>query len=750
MRLVLDLQACQGSSMHRGIGRYSLALALAMVRNGGAHDLRIVVNSAFPDSAVALRESFAPLLAASSIHSFATPLPVAEGDPRNNWRLQAAERIREHYLASLRPDVVHVSSLFEGYGDNSVNSVLHGAGQFDTSVTLYDLIPLLRKERYLDDPNLAAWYYRKLKSLKRAELLVAISASARTEAIDTLDLAPDRVVNISSAADAIFTPRALAPEARAGVLARTGLHREFIMYTGGIDYRKNIEGLIASYAALPGEVRRQYQLAVVCSVRDPDRVRLRRLATKLRLAEDDLVLTGFVSDDDLVSLYNCTALFVFPSLHEGFGLPVLEAMACGAPVIGANASSIPEVIGRPDAMFDPTSVSAMTAAMARVLSDPAHAHSLRAHGLAQAKLFSWDASARRALAAFEETHQRRAGAGKIAIAVPAARQRLALVGATEGDAALLAELARYYDIDCIVTQPQANAAPGHATLRTVDWFEAHIDDYQRIIYQVGSAATYDLLTRYPGIALLQDFPLGDAPDRIRYDTLGYRALAGEPAPGAAYPCNQLVVERATGVIVLSPALLALALDWYGPEAVHDWRVVPAHAGAQLRDAIEACALASRGAAQQRLVDTLAAIGAGATPVDQLQVAATMAGNRLRTGSRQVLVDVTHLVQPGAADAAQRDRIRDLVLAAPKHWRIEPVRHDGTRYRYARHFTLGVLGRNDVALADAVADVGAGDVFLTLDAPTHPLSPPAWRACGVVFRQGKLDDGAMLAHQVTRH
>ena len=101
------------------------------------------------------------------------PDRVFEGDPANAWRQQAAERIREHYLATLQPSVVHVSSLFEGYGDDTVTSVLHGDGRFDNAVTLYDLIPLMRREMYLKDPATAAWYFRKLQSLKNAELLLA-------------------------------------------------------------------------------------------------------------------------------------------------------------------------------------------------------------------------------------------------------------------------------------------------------------------------------------------------------------------------------------------------------------------------------------------------------------------------------------------------------------------------------------------------------------------------------------------------
>lgn len=610
MKLILDLQACQSSSMHRGIGRYSIALARAIAQNAGAHDVHIVLNSVFPDSAATLRSAFSTLVPAASIHGFSTPLPVAEADPDNAWRVRAAERIREHHLASLRPDIVHVASLFEGLSDDAVASLLHGENRFDTAMTLYDLIPLLRKEHYLSDPNIAAWYYRKLQSLKNAELLLAISGHARAEAIDVLQLAPAAVVNISSAIDGIFQPRTLTPDARASLLARHGLHRPFIMYTGGIDHRKNIEGLMAAFALLPGDVRRQYQLAIVCSIHDPDRVRLQRLAAKLQLGGDDVVLTGFVTDDDLVSLYNCTALFVFPSLHEGFGLPALEAMACGAPVIGSDASSIPEVIGRADALFDPTSVPAIAASMARVLGDQGWADDLRRHGLTQAQRFSWDASARQAIAAFEDTHARNAPVRHSAVvAAPwlaRRRPRLAFVspmpplrsGIADYSAGLLPELARFYDIDLILDQPGMDDAWASHNFprRSLDWFAAHAHAFDRIVYQFGNSAfhahMFGLLERYPGIVVLHDFFLSGIVNhadndsqlpnyflRTLYQSHGYHALLEEQRQGriaacATYPCNKPVLDRAMGVIVHSAHARALAKAWYGPAVARDWAVVP--------------------------------------------------------------------------------------------------------------------------------------------------------------------------------
>ena len=609
MRIILDLQACQASSMHRGIGRYSMALALAMARNSAGNDVRIVLNEDYPDSVATIRQAFDTLLPQSQISTFVTPVPVGEVDARNAWRVHAAERIRTQYLASLRPDMVHVASLFEGLGDNVVASVPPDEGRFGTAVTLYDLIPLMRKERYLGDPNLAAWYYRKLESMKRAGLLLAISQSARQEGIDLLQLPPERVINISSAVDDVFRPRVLPPGARADLLARHGIKRDFIMYTGGIDYRKNIEGLIEAYAMLAPEVRRRYQLAVVCVIRDPDRFRLERLAAKAGLAKDDLVLTGFVSDDDLISMYNCTALFVFPSLHEGFGLPALEAMACGAPVIGSNTSSIPEVIGRADAMFDPNDVNAICASMAAVLCNPARSAELRAHGLSQATRFSWDASAQRAIAAFEEHHARttaRVTSQVAGIEMPQRKPRMAFVspfpplrsGIADFSADLLPELARYYDIELVLAQDDVDSSvvPEQFMRRTAAWFSEHAHEFDRILYQFGNSAfhshMFGLLERHPGVVVLHDFFLSGIINhdeinhhlpnnycRTLYGAHGYPALMHEKADGRiasflAYPCNKNVLDRATGVLVHSEHARTLAEQWYGPGFAASWGVLP--------------------------------------------------------------------------------------------------------------------------------------------------------------------------------
>lgn len=607
MRIVLDLQACQTSgSRNRGIGRYSMSLALAMARHAQGHEVLLALNSRFPDTIDPIRQAFDGLVMPENIRVFDVPGPLQEYDPASAWRCQAAERIREIFLAGLSPDIVHVSSLFEGWGDDAVTPIGHFNNRFETAVTLYDLIPYLYKETYLAEPVSRALYFRKLQALKNAELLLAISDHSRREAIGALQLADKQVVNISSAADDMFVPRTLSIEESLAVRNRLHLTKPFVMYTGGIDWRKNIEGLIEAFALLPEAIRMQYQLAVVCKMQEADQQRLQALAVRHGLTRNEVVFTGFVSDEDLVSLYNLATLFVFPSLHEGFGLPVLEAMSCGAPVIGSKTSSIPEVIGREDVLFDPADSQAIAAKMQMVLTNEGFRTELRDYGFKQAKQFSWDKSGKCALDAFECLHEAKQERRRTAVPVKHPRPRLAYIsplppeksGIADYSAELLPELARHYQIEIISAQAavQDTWINANFQIRTVEWFEAHADEYDRVVYHFGNSAPHEhmfgLLDRHPGIVVLHDFFLSgvhdyiDRPEhlpgtfaRTLYESHGYHAVQDEQLVGRVetmrkYPCNKQVLEQATGIIVHSRYSMQLADAWYGHGSAKDWRHVP--------------------------------------------------------------------------------------------------------------------------------------------------------------------------------
>lgn len=402
MRVVIDMQGAQTASRFRGIGRYTLAFAQAVVRNRGEHEIILALSGLFPETIEPIRAAFDGLLPQENIRVWHAPGPVKEEQPGNDTRREAAELIREAFLAGLQPDVIHITSLFEGYVDDAVTSV----GRFDTatpvSVTLYDLIPLLNPDHYLKPlPRYEQYYLRKVEYLKKAVLHLAISEFSRQEGIDALGTPDGKTIAISTALDSPFQPQTISDETASELRARFGITRPFVLFTGATDERKNLPRLIKAYADLSDGLRRHYQLVLAGGIPQEHQSKLRRIASKVKLRHEELIMTGWVSDKELVQLYNLCHLYVFPSWHEGFGLPVLEAMACGAPVIGANTSSLPEVIGLEEALFDPFDVKAITAKLTQALEDEAIRNRLREHGLNQAKKFSWEETAKRAIAAWE-------------------------------------------------------------------------------------------------------------------------------------------------------------------------------------------------------------------------------------------------------------------------------------------------------------------------------------------------------------
>lgn len=380
-----------------------MALAKAIVRNARHHEVWIVLNDLFPDTVESIRHAFSELMPVHRIAVFSLP-PLNLYRGVDDWRTRAAEMIREHAIAELEPDLVHVSSLFEGYVDNSVTSVKLLYPDVLTAVTLYDLIPYLNPDKYLIDGGFKQHYMGKIAGLQRADVLLAISTYCGEEAASELGIPREKITNISSAVSDAFKPIAFSETERAAVLSKFKISRPFVMTTGIIEPRKNLDGLIVAYSRLPTELRKQYQLFMVCQATESNSAMLYELAKSNGLSGDELVLAGYVSDKDLIALYNLCHLFVFPSLHEGFGLPALEAMACGAAVIGSGTTSIPEVIKRKDALFDPLDLPEITAKIKRALDDRAFWDSLRDNGLKRAAEFSWDATGKRALEAFKAAH----------------------------------------------------------------------------------------------------------------------------------------------------------------------------------------------------------------------------------------------------------------------------------------------------------------------------------------------------------
>lgn len=407
MRIVIDMQGAQTESRFRGIGRYTMAFAQAVVRNRGNHEIFLALSGLFPHTIEPIRAAFEGLLPQENIRVWDAPGQVREVDAGNDVRREKAELLREAFIASLQPDVIHISSLFEGYVDDAVTSI----GRFDTvtpvSVILYDLIPLLNADFYLkNNPSYERHYQQKIEWLRKASAFLAISEFSRREGVEALPGLSGEFVSISTAIDSHFKPRARTSTVPNALQRKINILRPFLLYTGGADERKNLPRLIQAYATLPENLRQRHQLILAGRILEGQIVSLKHLAEECGFRNDELVFAGFVTEEELTELYNHCQLFVFPSWHEGFGLPALEAMACGAPVIGSNTSSLPEVIGFSEALFDPFAVESIAQKMQKVLEDHTFRERLIAHGLEHAKKFSWDLTAARAIDAWEAMPKR--------------------------------------------------------------------------------------------------------------------------------------------------------------------------------------------------------------------------------------------------------------------------------------------------------------------------------------------------------
>lgn len=259
-------------------------------------------------------------------------------------------------------------------------------------LTCYDLIPLICP-RYFSPLQRLLYHLAHRLALSAAHVVLAISEATKADLIRHFSIAPDRVVVTPLAADARFAPR--SPEEVATVRQKYALSNPYVLYVGSNKPHKNLVRLIEALSRQPSLVT-----LAIGGVWDPRFPQARQRADELGL-DRWVRWLGPVPEDDLPALYSGATLFVFLSEYEGFGLPVLEAMTCGAPVVCSHTSSLPEVVGNAALLVDPLNVEEIAAGIRRALEDEELRQWMREKGLARAALFSWERTARMTLAAYE-------------------------------------------------------------------------------------------------------------------------------------------------------------------------------------------------------------------------------------------------------------------------------------------------------------------------------------------------------------
>lgn len=361
------LDARPATTHFPGIGRYVINLSGAITPGLDEGDRLFVLRDP-------TRSSVMGLTASEGHRTRVVNVPLTPFSIRQQW-------VVPRVLNSLGADVYHCSYYLMPYWTG-----------VPTVLTVYDLIPLLFPRHSSAKARLLFRWLTAL-ALRTAASVVAISHSTRRDLLGVLRVPPQKVTVVPLAAGPGFRPQLAAEVAR--VRLRYALPVDYVLYLGSNKPHKNLVRLVAAWAQLQPQ---PFPL-VVAGAWDPRHQRPRECAQTLGL-DDEIRWLGRVPDSDLPALYTGAIAFVFPSLYEGFGLPVLEAMACGTPVACSNSSSLPEVSGDAAVAFDPTSVRAIADGLAGVLASADLRAELRERGLRQATRFSWERAARETIEAY--------------------------------------------------------------------------------------------------------------------------------------------------------------------------------------------------------------------------------------------------------------------------------------------------------------------------------------------------------------
>ena len=272
--------------------------------------------------------------------------------------------------------------------------------------TIYDLIPLAFREAYLDpNPQMKREYDEKLVFLQEhCQIFLAISNFVAEDAQSRLQLEANRIVPVLGGLDPVFqTP--LLPEDISAIRQKYDLHEPYFIYSGGTDFRKNLITLIVAFAKAVRDFGLDYSLVFTGELNEKF---LRNTTERLR-CEDILPrmkTLGYVSDDELKCLYHESTAMVFPSLYEGFGLPALESMACGSPVIAARRGSLPEIVGDAGLLIEPENPTQIAEAMKTLAEDANFRERLIKKGTERAKRYQWEYVAEKTLYTYQEVAPR--------------------------------------------------------------------------------------------------------------------------------------------------------------------------------------------------------------------------------------------------------------------------------------------------------------------------------------------------------
>jgi glycosyltransferase involved in cell wall biosynthesis len=496
MKFLIDGQTLSTPELNRGIGRVFKRICEELVVNDISKEWYITVRDISD-----LRHFSA------AVQKKLIPIQVSEALNQDGYAKQT-----KHYSQLLNKVVTELKIDAYWVPNPLMMNVVLPTDLCNVTIfaTIYDIIPLIMPEDYIYSWQKAqnTEYKRRIETLPNwADKLIFISESSKID-FERIDARVNcKSVAIPLAVDYTkFYPH---------ISSINKNKNPYILYTGGFDPRKNMVKAIKAFSHLIKDEPKEFEnlkFYLVCACNEETRETYERLAAKLGIL-DKLVLTGYVEEDVLVNLYRGASVFFFPSRYEGFGLPVLEAMACGLPVVTTNVSSIPEVIGDLAYYCCPDDSKEMALALKKALRDNASEQSSRQEYVTRAREFTWAKTAASYSQLFTNTlfyanNLRELKRPKIAYVSPWPPQRS---GIANYSWEIVRQLKEYVDVSLYLEKKQeCNTDNLGLAVKDISVLPEDIKEYDCVVYHIGNNTSfhkkiYKMAWQYPGIVVLHEF-----------------------------------------------------------------------------------------------------------------------------------------------------------------------------------------------------------------------------------------------------
>ncbi|CAG7659183.1 glycosyltransferase [Paenibacillus allorhizosphaerae] len=495
MRILIDIQTLYTPEKNRGIGIYTYNWIKGLINQDSSHRYYLMRRK-------------------NEQWEFTFASQFIDFDQRimedRNWEVYSLEE----FLERKNIDVIHFTSphMFdiEVPDITSVN--------IKKSYLVYDLIPLVMKDHYYNNwsQHIQRLYDSRCKLIAEADCILTISEASKKDLVNYLGIDPDRIHVIYASTNEELYEASRAGNEKILINKELGISSPFIYSLTGYDPRKNNKGLISAFSQVVREFP-DIKLVISGIKQEAEREELIKYATTKGITPDQIIYLGFVSDDSLVALYKECEVFVFPSIYEGFGLPVLEAMRCGTPVVTTSSSSLPEVAGDAAIIVDVNDDESMATAINSFLKEKGFAETYKTKGVKQAEMFSWSKTTLDSLKVFHnlvypsfESASQLLDKLELAFFSPLNPQSS---GISDYSEELLTELRHFFDVKIFVN----GITPENPFIsRNFEVFD-YTTNYERLekiklrMYHMGNnelhSWIYNAMIDYPGYVVLHDLNL---------------------------------------------------------------------------------------------------------------------------------------------------------------------------------------------------------------------------------------------------